>query len=130
MLPYNKNLKEPSRQLRKDMTEAERLFWSKVRKKQVKGVQFYLQKILGDYIVDFYCPKAKLVIEIDGSQHYETEGMERDAVRDDYLQSLDLKVLRFNNREVLTNVADVLEVVYEALQENPPQSPFEKGGGT
>ena len=129
MLPYNKNLKEPSRQLRKDMTEAEKLFWSKIRKKQLKGVQFYRQKIIGDYIVDFYCPQVMLVIEIDGSQHYQEEGLEKDEVRDAYLQALRLTILRFTNREVLTNMAGVLKTVYDYLQTNSPQSPFSKGGG-
>ena len=66
MLLYNRNLKEASRQLRKNVTEAERLFWSGVRGKQLSGAQFYRQKIVGDYIVDFYCPQARLVVEIDG----------------------------------------------------------------
>ena len=115
MLPYNKNLKEASRQLRKDMTEAEKLFWSGVRRKQLSGVQFYRQKIIGDYIVDFYCPKASLVIEVDGSQHCEETGVEADMFRDDCLRSLGLRVLRFSNREVLENMADVLEAVYACL---------------
>jgi len=129
MLPYNKNLKEHSRQLRKDMTEAEKLFWSKVRNKQLNGVQFYRQKIIGDYIVDFYCPQVMLVIEIDGSQHYQEEGLEKDEVRDAYIRALELTILRFTNREVLTNMAGVLETVHDYLQTNPPQSPFSKGGG-
>ncbi len=115
MLPYNKNLKDPSRQLRRDMTDAEKLLWSRVRRKQLKGVQFYRQKIVGNYIVDFYCPKARLVIEIDGSQHYEQAGMENDTVRDDYLRAQGLKVLRFSNREVLENMVGVLEIVHASL---------------
>ena len=75
MLSYNKGLKEPSRQLRKNMTEAERLFWSRVRGKQLSGAQFYRQKIIGNFIVDFYCRQAKLVVEIDGGQHYEGRGV-------------------------------------------------------
>ena len=62
MLRYNKNLKGYSRSLRENMTEAERLLWEKIRRKQLKGYQFYRQKTIGNAIVDFYCPKAKLVI--------------------------------------------------------------------
>jgi very-short-patch-repair endonuclease len=66
MLNYNKTLKEFSRNLRHNMTDAERLLWSKIRGKQLKGYQFYRQKPIGNYIVDFYCPKANIVIELDG----------------------------------------------------------------
>ncbi len=66
MLSYNKSLKQFSRNLRKNMTDAERLLWSRIRRKQLKRLQFYSQKIIGNYIVDFYCPELKLVIEIDG----------------------------------------------------------------
>ena len=115
MLPYNPKLKESSRQLRNNMTDAELLFWSKVRNKQLKGVQFYRQKPVGNYIVDFYCPKANLVVEIDGSQHYEESGMENDGVRDEYMRSIGLTVLRFSNREVLGNLTGVIEKVYDNL---------------
>ncbi len=63
MLPYNGNLKQYSRQLRENMSHAERHLWAKIRMKQVKGYQFYRQKPVGDYIVDFFCPKAKLAKE-------------------------------------------------------------------
>jgi very-short-patch-repair endonuclease len=69
MLLYNKNLKKPSRQLRKNMTDSEKNLWLRLRGKQLLGVQFYRQEPIGDYIVDFYAPQVKLVVEIDGSQH-------------------------------------------------------------
>jgi very-short-patch-repair endonuclease len=94
MLSYNNKLKDNARRLRKNMTEAERLFWSRIRKKQLKDVQFYRQKIIGNYIVDFYCPQAKLVIELDGSQHYSADGMKKDSIRDRYLTAEGLTVLR------------------------------------
>lgn len=59
-----------SRELRKNMTDAERFLWLKVRMRQINGYQFYRQRIIGDYIIDFFCPKLKLVIELDGGQHY------------------------------------------------------------
>jgi len=97
------------------MTDAEKLLWSKIRGKQLKGVQFYRQKIIGNYIADFYCPKAKLVIEIDGGQHYGTEGKEKDGLRDEYMARAGIRVLRFSDREVLENLESVLEEVWTGL---------------
>lgn len=101
MLPFNKKLKPFARNLRVNMTDAEQLIWSKIRKKQICDVQFYRQKNIGNYIVDFYCPKGKLVIEIDGGQHYENEGIKKDQTRDDFFRSLNLTVLRFSDTDVL-----------------------------
>ena len=101
------------------MTDAEKLLWSKLRAKQLKKCQFYRQKVIGNYIVDFYCPEAKLVIEIDGGQHYSEPGMVRDAESDCHLANLGLKVLRFSAREVFENTEGVLERIYERLP-NPP----------
>jgi len=100
MLPYNKSIKCLSQKLRRDMTEAERLLWSKIRCRQLKGLQFYRQKIIGDYIVDFYCAKANLVIELDGGQHYNKEAQDKDRKRDKFLEGLGLKVLRFSVKEI------------------------------
>ena len=97
------------------MTDAERLLWSKIRGKQLKGYQFYRQKIIGNYIVDFYCPKAKLIIEIDGGHHYKDEGIKKDKIRDDYMRDHKLKVLRFSDREVFKNLNGVVERTYENL---------------
>jgi len=82
MLRYDKHLKEYSRRLRKEMTEAEKLLWSRIRGKQLKGFQVYRQKPIGRFVVDFYCPKANLVIEVDGGQHYSEEMRARDGWRD------------------------------------------------
>jgi very-short-patch-repair endonuclease len=119
LLPFNKKLKPLARKLRKEMTEAERFFWRKVRKKQLKGYQFYRQKNIGNYIVDFYCPAAGLIIELDGGQHYLPEGQEKDKIRDDYLNSLGFTVLRFSDREVLKNIAGVLEHISDHLLKSP-----------
>lgn len=70
MLPFNKKLKPFAGNLRNNMTDAERLIWSKIRRKQIGDLQFYRQKNIGHYIVDFYCPEGKLIVEIDGGQHY------------------------------------------------------------
>jgi len=127
MLSYNKNLKQHSRRLRENMTDAEKLLWAKIRVKQIKGYQFYRQKPIGDYIVDFYCPKTKLVIEVDGSQHLSGEMTENDRIRDKYLNSLGLRVLRFNNIEVLANIEGVLESIIENMEKIPLNPPLQKG---
>lgn len=116
MLPYNKKLKARSRELRSTMTDAEIALWAKLRRKQLRGLQFYRQKPLGHFIVDFYCPAAQLVIEIDGGQHYEEAGMIRDGLRDGYLESLGLYVLRFSNLDVLGNIDGVIAAIVEQLE--------------
>jgi very-short-patch-repair endonuclease len=109
MIPYDKNLKFRSRELRKNMTKAESLLWLKIRKQQLSGYIFNRQKIIGDYIIDFYCAKAKLVIEIDGGQHRSNEMVDSDKIRDDFLSSYRLKVLRFANDQVINNIDEVLK---------------------
>ena len=126
MLPYNGNLKQYSRQLRGNMTDAERRLWAKIRMKQLKGYQFYRQKPVGDYIVDFFCPRAKLVIEVDGSQHFAGEMTEDDRIRDEYMSSFGLRVLRFTNTDILTHIDGVVESILEnmeVLEEKIPLSP-------
>jgi len=115
MLSYNKGLKQLSRNLRSNMTDAEILLWSKLRGKQLKGYQFYRQKIIGNYIADFYCPKSKLVVEIDGGQHYCAEGVMKDKKRDDYMSKAEITVLRFSDREVLCNLDIVVEKRWSEL---------------
>ena len=115
MLPFNKKLKTLARQLRKNMTEAESFLWQRIRGKQLIGRQFYRQKNIGNYIVDFYCPSAKVIVELDGGHHYTQEGIRRDLVRDNYLDSLGFTVLRFSDREVFKNIEGVLERIFEHL---------------
>jgi len=97
------------------MTDAERLLWSKLRRKQLKGLQIYRQRIIGNYIVDFYCPKANLIIEIDGGQHYSVEGIKEEKIRDDYMRNQGFKVLRFSDKEVFENLNGVIEKIYEDI---------------
>ena len=110
-LEYNKNLKLFSRNLRNNMTQAERKLWSRIRKKQINNYQFYRQKPIGNYIADFYCPKLKLVIEVDGSQHYTEEGINKDKIREELMDKLGIKTLRFSNNEVLENIEGVIEQI-------------------
>ncbi|MCK7608302.1 endonuclease domain-containing protein [Acinetobacter portensis] len=124
MKPYNKNLKQASRDLRNNMTDAEKLLWSRLRNKQILGLQFYRQKPILNFIVDFYCPAVNLVIECDGSQHFTEDGLEADRVRDEALAQLGLKVLRFDNGQVMGQIDDVVEVVYRyCLKEIFKESP-------
>ena len=117
MQPYNKNLKQASRDLWNNMTDAEQLLWQRLRRKQILGLQFYRQKPILNFIVDFYCPAANLVIECDGSQHFAVEGLEADRVRDQALAQLGLKVLRFDNRQVLTEIDAVVERIYCVIEQ-------------
>jgi len=97
------------------MTNAETHLWARLRLRQVKGYWFYRQKPIGEYIVDFFCPKAKLVVEVDGGQHFSGDTAESDKIRDEYLRSLGLKVLRFANNEVIKNIEGVIEKIEGAL---------------
>jgi very-short-patch-repair endonuclease len=115
MLNYNKQLKVLSQNLRKNMTDAENMLWLKLRRKQLKGHQFYRQKVIGEYIVDFYCPKANLAIELDGGQHYSETGQANDRTRDDVLMKMGIKVLRFSDREVFENMDGVMEGIWNNL---------------
>ena len=129
MKSYNPALKPFSRNLRSNMTDAEQLLWSKLRRKQILGLQFYRQKPLANYIVDFYCAAANLVIELDGSQHFEAEHQIKDQERDRVLESMGIRVLRFDNRQVLTELDAVMSVVFSTVEKQiPPSPPFTKGG--
>ncbi|MDD2851175.1 MAG: endonuclease domain-containing protein [Desulfuromonadaceae bacterium] len=122
MREYRHNLRTPSRELRGAMTDAEQLLWSRLRRKQLHGVQFYRQKPIGPYIVDFFAPGAGLVIELDGGQHLKPEHSEKDRQRDQCLADMDLLVLRFNNREALLETDVVVERIAEEVQrrKSPP----------
>lgn len=112
MLYYNPKNKINSRSLRVSQTDAELFLWSHIRRKQINNIQFYRQKPLGNFIVDFYAPSVKLVIEIDGGQHFEKEYIQKDIKRDAYLKKLGLKVLRFDNFQIIQFIDDVLEVIF------------------
>ena len=118
MKRYDPKLKQPSRNLRNKSTEAEILLWSKIRLRQLSGLLFYRQKPLGGYIVDFYCPKAKLVIEADGGQHFEKSAKEYDQIRDEFLRNMGLTVIRFTNVDVLDKIEGVVEVIERYLSES------------
>lgn len=112
MLFYDNQLRTHARALRNGMTESEVRLWSRLRSKQVLGIQFYRQKPIGLYIADFYAPKVRLVIELDGSQHLDPFNQEYDAKRDAYLKRKGLTVVRFHNLQVLKETNSVLELIY------------------
>ncbi len=131
MLRYNNRLKPRARELRKNMSDAERVLWSQLRGKQLLGVPFYRQKPIGNYVVDFFAPRARLVVEVDGSQHFDEQHLTSDRRRDAYLAKLGLQVLRMDNQQVLRDTEAVVEVILRTLSDrvrNPPSPPLVKGG--
>lgn len=108
---YNPHLKTLSRKLRNQSTLSEVLLWQRLRAKQVKGYQFMRQKPIGKYIVDFYCSKLKLVIELDGYSHASEEAHKKDMVRQKNLEALGLTVVRFSNQEVNQNIDGVVRAI-------------------
>jgi very-short-patch-repair endonuclease len=108
ILPYNQSLKEFSRHLRNNSTLSEVLLWQYLKNGQMHGHTFYRQKLIGKYIVDFYCPKLRLVIEVDGDSHYTDEAMVNDVVREELLSDMGLFFLRYDDLEVKKNIGNVL----------------------
>jgi len=106
---------QKARELRRNMTESERKLWHSLRDNQL-GVRFRRQVPVGHYIVDFLSRKCKLIVELDGSQHYSKKGLIYDSERDDYLQKRGFLVLRFSDRELLTNNQGVRQIIYEHIQ--------------
>ncbi len=123
-------LRVRSRSLRRSLTDAERIIWYGVRAHRLNGASFRRQTPIGPFIVDFVCHDARLIIEIDGSQHFEAEHERSDARRDAYLRARGYRVLRFNNHDVMTNRHGVLEAISIALGASPSlPSPASGGGG-
>lgn len=123
MQPYNKNLKYNARQLRNNMTEAEQKLWLRLRQKQILGLQFYRQKPILNFIVDFYCPAASLIIECDGIQHLNEKGLQYDLVRDQALTQLNLTVLRFNNLQILHELDAVIKTIENVILSQHADNP-------
>ncbi len=113
-LPRNKKLRPFSSQLRNGATRQENHLWYDFLR--TYPLRFNRQRIIGNFIVDFYCEKAKLIIELDGSQHFEPTGQEKDRERDAFLQGLGLTVLRFSNAEVDRNFEAVCRSIDREVQ--------------
>ena len=116
---YNKQLIPFARQLRKEMTKEERHLWYDFLRSY--PVRFNRQKVMGKYILDFYCAEAKLVIELDGSQHYEDANMVSDAERSAFLEGYDLTVIRIPNNEISKNFRGVCEYIDAAVRQSLSQ---------
>ena len=110
----NPKIMERAAGLRKESTEAEKILWEKLRRKQVSGLKFRRQHALKYFIADFYCHKAKLVIEVDGGIHNQQQQKERDIARQNIISSWGIKVIRFTNDEVMNEIENVLEKIREA----------------
>ena len=112
---HNKSLVSNARNLRKNMTKEERHLWYDFLRSY--PAKFLRQKILGKYIVDFYCAEAKLIVELDGSQHYEDNGKKYDMERTAYLEQYGVRVLRIPNNEVFRNFRGVCEFIDMIVKE-------------
>ena len=114
-IPKNKALLENAKELRKNMTRQERHLWYDFLRDY--PVKIYKQKIIGNYIADFYCHSALLVIELDGSQHYMAEGADKDRKRTEVLEEMGIDVIRFSNREIDENFNGVCEKIDLVIKE-------------
>jgi very-short-patch-repair endonuclease len=113
-------LRSNARALRRSSTDAERILWSELRDHRLNGAGFRRQVPIQNYIADFMCHAAKLVIELDGGQHYSDEAEQADAARSAAIEAQGFKILRFSNHDVMTNRAGVLETIAAAVAEIAP----------
>ncbi len=112
---FNKPHHKQRRQLlRGNQTEPEKRLWTILRNEQM-GKKFRRQHGIGHYIVDFYCPQLKLVIEVDGASHFTDEAQGYDQIRENFMLSLGIKTLRLNNHEVMTNLAGVRQYIQSQI---------------
>jgi very-short-patch-repair endonuclease len=109
--------------LRQSQTECERLLWQRLRGRQINGMKFRRQWPVGDYVVDFVCLEARVVVELDGGQHYEPAALEYDRRRTLGLESRGLRVVRFTNFQVMGEMEAVLEEILRCLVPSPQPSP-------
>ncbi len=117
---HNTNLTSNARALRKNMTKEEKHLWYDFLKSY--PVRFLRQKVIDNYIVDFYCHSARLIIELDGSQHYEEKGVLKDKIRTERIEQRKLTVIRIPNNEVNRNFDGVCQYIDNAVHESLRQS--------
>jgi len=125
LLRNNPQLKQRRRELRSNQTDAEKVFWSQVRNRQLNGMRFLRQYSFGPYILDFYCPLIKLAVELDGGQHNKRDNREYDSFRSEYLKAHGIEVIRFWDNEVLLDIQGILNKLI--IKITPPDLPFAKG---
>jgi very-short-patch-repair endonuclease len=126
--PLDPEFLDFARKLRKNQTDAEKLLWSILRSRQLLGLKFRRQQPIGPYILDFYCHDYKLCIELDGGQHYTSDGQKGDEDRAVSLAQRGIRILRFSNLDVLKNLeAVMLRIVEEVTSLTPTLSRRERG---
>ena len=130
---YNRQSRnELRRRLRHEMPKAEVILWHYLKGKQINSHKFRRQFGIGPYVVDFYCAKLKLAIEIDGDLHFSEDAQQYDFDRQKYIEEFNIKFLRFTNDDVYTNLDGVIRAIYGAVGGPPPPSgtpPFKGGEG-
>ncbi len=125
IIHYNSNLKKLAAELRTHSTQSEVFLWEELKAKRLEGYRFVRQKPIGEYIVDFYCKEVGLVIELDGLSHQSEETMDKDERKEEYLRSIGLRVLRFEDEDVIRDRDNVLRVIVDAL--HTPPTPSQEG---
>ena len=120
----NASTRDKRKNLRKNQTEAEQALWRRLRSKTFCDCKFFRQYGIGEYIVDFYCAECKLVIELDGGQHYSEAGTEYDRLRENYMSAMGIKTIRFSNTDILQNIDGVLAQIEQELKTNFPRPPL------
>jgi len=124
VIRYNPRLKELARELRKQSTLAEVLLWTQLKRRQLLGYRFLRQKPIDEYIVDFFCRELMLAIEVDGDSH--NEKAEEDRQRQQRLESLGIRFLRFTDRDVKTNLRGVVLAIEAWIAAHAPPGESEK----
>jgi very-short-patch-repair endonuclease len=114
---YNPRLKELARQLRNNSTQSEIKLWKYLKGKQMMGYDFHRQKPIGNYIVDFFCNKLQLVIELDGFSHHFENTYQKDIEKEDSLKKLGITVLRFQDSEVMHRIDEVIGIIQTYIEE-------------
>lgn len=117
-------LRSNARALRKNSTDAERILWPELRDHRLNGAGFRRQVPIGSYVADFMCHAVRLVVELDGGQHFSDRAEQADAARSAAIETKGFQVLRFGNHDVMTNRAGVLETIAAAVAERAPTLPL------
>jgi len=118
IIPYNPKLVSLARKLRKEMTFSEVLLWQELKGKQMLGYDFDRQRPIDNYIVDFYCKDLNLAIEVDGESHYHEETAKKDIERQERLESLGVRFLRFDDLDIKKDMRYVLNLIHDWINEN------------
>jgi very-short-patch-repair endonuclease len=123
-----KNLKENRKKLRNSLTPAEAKLWSLLKNSQCENRKFRRQHSIGSYVLDFYCPSEKLCVELDGVAHFTKKGYDYDSARTEYLSTIGIRVIRFENRNVFENTEGVLEEIRRNFCTTTPDPSLTKEG--